>query len=66
MLWIANSKFALIPSNRIAASTEHIIQEASLVTTRTANQGLEEKQSVQTIRAHPEIRIANSDQIWPC
>jgi len=65
-IWITNSKFALIPSNKFAPFTEHIILKANLVTTRTANQGMGEKLSAETIRAHPEIRIANSNQIRPC
>ena len=65
-LWITNTKCAFVLSNRIAPSTQHIIQKVNYLTTRTANQGFEEKLSAQAIRTHPEIRIADSNFIRPC
>ena len=64
-LWIINSKSVLNQSNRIAPSIDPIIQEANLVITRTVNQGFEEKATAQTICAHPEIWIADSNLIRP-
>ena len=64
--WITNLKCAFIPSNRIAPSTQHFKQKVKFLTTRTTNQGFEEKLFAQAIRAHPENRIADTNFIRPC
>ena len=55
-----------IPSNRIAPSTQHIIQKVNVLTTRTANQGFKVKLFAEAIRTDPEIWTADSNFIRPC